>query len=72
MNNDSLFASKNLAEHLLRGALGLGALYWAVTLSATAPFAALALGVGALVALRGCPVCWSIGLLQTARQTLRR
>ena len=71
MNDELLFASKNVGEHLVRGALGIVALHWAITLSATQPFGALALGVSALIALRGCPLCWTIGLVQTARKALQ-
>jgi hypothetical protein len=59
-----MFASKSLAGHVSRGALGLGAL------AAAAHFAdrgwpPLLLLPIALLALRGCPLCWTIGLIET-------
>ena len=65
-----MFASKSLAEHVSRGALGLGAL------GAAAHFAdrgwpALLLLPVALLALRGCPMCWTIGLVETFWARLR-
>ena len=61
-----MFASKTLSEHVLRGAIGIGALWYAVTIAETYP--SLALGVLVLLAFRGCPICWTIGLFETARQ----
>jgi hypothetical protein len=66
-----VFASKSLTVHLARGAIGLGTLAAA---SALAPLGwpLLVLLPVALIALRGCPMCWTIGLLQTAWARLRR
>ena len=61
------FASKTLIEHLLRGAVGITALALAIHLSGSHPIRALGLGVCMLVAFRGCPVCWTTGLIQTVR-----
>jgi hypothetical protein len=60
-----MFASRSLPEHLARGIVGLGALVAAAPLAPLHPwlaFAALPIG---LLALRGCPTCWLIGLVQT-------
>jgi hypothetical protein len=62
-----MFASRSLVEHLLRGVVGIATIGGAVLLSGSHPWAAsglLALGV---LALRGCPMCWTIGLFETAR-----
>ena len=60
-----MFASRTLVEHLARGALGLGALALSVALGTDAPWLlALTLPV-ALLALRGCPMCWTVGLIET-------
>ncbi|WP_131741301.1 hypothetical protein [Actinomadura roseirufa] len=59
------FASASLTRHLARGAAGFGALAGAVALPPVAGPAALLLAPVALVALRGCPTCWFVGLLQT-------
>jgi hypothetical protein len=65
------FASQSLAGHLLRGAVAFALLYWAIAHQQAQPFTALLAGAGALVAMRGCPVCWAIGLVETLGQKLR-
>jgi hypothetical protein len=60
-----MFASNTLLEHSLRGAVGTGALWYAVTIAATHPLGSLALGALALLAFRGCPICWTVGLVET-------
>lgn len=60
-----MFASKSLREHLVRGAIGAAALVLALLLGPTEPLVAIAAVAVALVALRGCPTCWTIGLAQT-------
>ena len=67
-----MFASNTLIEHVLRGAIGIGALWLAVAIAATHPWSSFALGVVVLIAFRGCPICWTIGLFETTRQQLRR
>jgi hypothetical protein len=59
-----MFASKSLPEHLLRGALGAAALACALVFSPLGwpPFVLVPL---ALIALRGCPLCWTMGLAET-------
>ena len=63
-----MFASKTLTEHILRGLAGIGALWSAVAIAESHPWGSLALGALVLLAFRGCPICWSIGLFETARQ----
>jgi hypothetical protein len=70
--HNSIFASNTLTEHVLRGAAGLSALWLAVAIAADRPWASLALGVVVLVAFRGCPICWTIGLFETASRQWRR
>ena len=60
-----MFASKTILEHLFRGAIGLGAFASAVALTPTHPWLSLAMVPLALVTLRGCPLCWTMGLVQT-------
>ena len=67
-----MFASNTLIEHVLRGAIGIGALWMAVAITATHPWGSLALGVLVLLAFRGCPICWTIGLIETIGQQWRR
>ena len=67
------FAGASLPRHLARGALGFGALAASVAcVPAVGPLALLLLPAG-LLALRGCPMCWAIGLAQTvSRSRLKR
>ncbi|GIG63295.1 hypothetical protein Lfu02_76670 [Longispora fulva] len=67
------FASASVPRHLARGAVGFGALIGSVTLlPGYGPVSLLLAPVG-LLALRGCPTCWAIGLIQTlSRGRLRR
>ncbi|MFJ7911652.1 hypothetical protein [Kitasatospora sp. NPDC096204] len=67
------FASGSLPEHVVRGVVGFGALVGSVALiPAVGPAALTLLPVG-LLALRGCPTCWTIGLMQTiSRGRLQR
>lgn len=67
-----MFASNTLVEHVLRGVVGIGALWLAIASAATHPWGSLALGAVVLIAFRGCPICWTIGLLETARRQWRR
>ncbi|MBO2457162.1 hypothetical protein [Actinomadura violacea] len=53
-----------LGRHLARGAVGFGALAGAVALVPVVGLAGLVLAPVGLVALRGCPACWFMGLAQ--------
>jgi hypothetical protein len=52
-------------ERIARGALGLGLIAAALVLTPRVGAAALLLAHVGLVALRGCPTCWTVGLIQT-------
>jgi len=67
---DSVFGSKSLIGHLLRGLTGLGAVYWAFTHQSEPVLSVLAIGA-AFVLFRGCPVCWTVGLMETIAGKLR-
>ena len=69
-----MFGSRSLAVHLLRGLAGFGALAAALLLLPSHGGWALALLLVALLALRGCPSCWMIGLFETlsGRSTAKR
>jgi hypothetical protein len=59
------FASRSIWEHLARGVIGIGAFAGAVLWATSYPWLALlAVPVG-LIALRGCPMCWTLGLVMT-------
>jgi hypothetical protein len=66
-----MFGSKTALAHILRGVIGFCALALAILLARDADTASVLVSVGlaivALVALRGCPVCWTIGLFETLR-----
>ncbi|MFI9327851.1 hypothetical protein ACIGZJ_09930 [Kitasatospora sp. NPDC052868] len=67
------FASKSVPRHLARGLLGFGLIIGSIALTPlVGPVVLLAAPLG-LVALRGCPACWTIGLAQTiSRGRLQR
>ncbi|BDM69885.1 hypothetical protein HEK616_33720 [Streptomyces nigrescens] len=67
------FASASLARHLVRGAVGFGTLAGSVALLPVVGPVSLVLLPAGLLALRGCPMCWTVGLLQTlSRGRLQR
>ncbi|WP_081974106.1 hypothetical protein [Kitasatospora phosalacinea] len=67
------YASATLPRHLLRGAAGFGAIGAGLALLPVLGLPALLLVPVGLFALRGCPMCWTIGLLQTlSRGRLQR
>ena len=66
-----MFCSTSVSIHLLRGLAALGLIIGAIYSSSYGTIG-LALGalalVGAIVLLRGCPMCWLVGLFETMRQ----
>ncbi|WP_412540027.1 hypothetical protein R8Z50_30030 [Longispora sp. K20-0274] len=70
---DGSFASASVPRHLARGAVGFGALIGSVALIPVYGPVSLLLAPVGLLALRGCPTCWAIGLIETvSRGRLRR
>lgn len=67
-----LFATQTLSGHLIRGTVAFALLYLAIVQQHAHPVASVLAGLLALVAMRGCPACWTIGLLETIGQRLRR
>jgi hypothetical protein len=63
-----MFASRTFLEHLARGLFGFSAIVIAIRIGkgpdAGAVAASLTLGVAAIVAFRGCPICWTTGLVE--------
>ncbi|SDR79959.1 hypothetical protein SAMN04488570_0421 [Nocardioides scoriae] len=59
-----LFASRSVAEHVVRGVVGLVLVVLALAYAGTTAWALL-LVVPAVVAWRGCPTCWALGLAAT-------
>lgn len=69
---NGFFASETLTGHLLRGGVAAILLGWAIARHEMHPLEAFAAGAGALVAMRGCPMCWTIGLVETVLNTWQR
>ena len=67
-----MFASKTLLRHILRGLIGLAALIAAIALmrrgDVMSMVGAALLVIAALIAWRGCPLCWLAGLFSTPRR----
>ena len=68
----SPLASGSLREHLARGAAGLVAAVLAIVLVAVAGPISLALLPVTALAWRGCPTCWTVGLLGTLADSRTR
>jgi uncharacterized membrane protein YedE/YeeE len=66
-----MFGSAFLGAHLMRGAAAAALLAWAIVHQTAHPWLSLGAGVAALVALRGCPMCWTVGLVETLSQDRR-
>jgi uncharacterized RDD family membrane protein YckC len=64
-HSSGAFASASTARHLARGAVGFGLMGSAVALTSKLGPAALLLVPLGMVALRGCPTCWIMGLIET-------
>jgi hypothetical protein len=70
---DYSFASATVGAHLRRGLLGFVPLALAVVVWPRFGLIALVPAAVGVVALRGCPMCWTVGLIQTvSRQRFRR
>ena len=73
----SPFASRTVPEHLLRGiaavALAVFAIWTFASPALLSGALALAAVIGAVFLLRGCPMCWLVGLVETVahRKDLR-
>jgi hypothetical protein len=67
------FASKSVPRHLARGLIGFGLIIGSIALTPIVGPAILLAAPFGLVALRGCPACWMVGLAQTiSRGRLQR
>ena len=65
-----MFCSRSLSIHLLRGLGGAVLIVLALMSGSERVWLLLPLLIGALLLLRGCPMCWLMGLIGTA--SLRR
>ncbi|MFJ8038967.1 hypothetical protein ACIRBX_00450 [Kitasatospora sp. NPDC096147] len=59
------YASRSVSVHLVRGVIGFGSLVAAFALLGVLGWPSLLLLPVGVVALRGCPACWVLGLVQT-------
>jgi len=60
-----MFKSRGIAIHFVRGIAGFGFLYIALHYGPALGWWALAPTAAALACLRGCPMCWTVGLIET-------
>lgn len=67
-----MFGSTSVTVHLLRGAAALALVALAFWLTRFHALAALPALVGAGLLLRGCPMCWLMGLFETAQMQRQR
>jgi hypothetical protein len=68
----SLFASRSVTSHLLRGAIAAVLLPWAIANASAHPGGALLSVAISVIAMRGCPMCWLVGLVETIAARVRR
>jgi hypothetical protein len=61
-----------LTAHLIRGVIAAALIAWALLHSQTQPAFAVVAGVVAVIAMRGCPACWMIGLFMTISDAIQR
>ncbi|MEU6979259.1 MULTISPECIES: hypothetical protein [unclassified Streptomyces] len=67
------FASTSVPRHLARGAIGFGLIIGSIAAVPVAGPVTLLAAPLALIAFRGCPTCWAVGLAQTiSRGRLQR
>jgi hypothetical protein len=64
-SDQPVFASTSLPRHLTRGFIGFGLIGSALALTPSVGPVALLLAPPGMVALRGCPMCWIAGLVET-------
>jgi hypothetical protein len=67
-----MVCSTSVSVHLLRGAAAVGLLFAAFFLSNVGVIWSAVALIGAVVLLRGCPMCWLMGLFETVRQGRNR
>ena len=66
-----MFGSTSIAAHLTRGVVAAALIGWAVLDQSSNPaFAVIAIAL-AIVAMRGCPMCWVLGLVETVGNRMR-
>ena len=66
------FGNKTLRVHVLRGLLGFVALYVSLSTLPRTIWPSLVLLLVALYLLKGCPMCWTMGLIETIVMTVHK
>jgi hypothetical protein len=66
------FGSRTIRLHLLKGFLGLAALYGSLSTMNRTLWPSLVLIPLVLYLLKGCPTCWTIGLIETVVMAVHR
>ena len=56
-----------LTAHLVRGATAAVLIAWTLLFAESQPVLAVVSGVMAVIAMRGCPACWMLGLWDNLR-----
>jgi hypothetical protein len=69
-SESGVFASKSLAAHFVRGVIAAALLTWAVLHRSPHPAFTVVAVIVAVVAMRGCPLCWAMGLIETVGQRI--
>lgn len=60
-----MFCSRSIWTHLMRGMGAATLIALAIYLGTEQPWLFIPLVVGAVLLLRGCPMCWLFGLVET-------
>ena len=66
------FGNRTIGLHILRGVLGVAALYASLSTAGRTIWPSLVLLPAGLYFLKGCPLCWTVGLIETVALALRR
>lgn len=64
-----MYCSTSVSVHLLRGTAAVGLLFAAFFLSSYGVLWSALSVIGAVVLLRGCPMCWLMGLFETMKRS---
>jgi hypothetical protein len=66
------FGNRTIGLHFLRGVLGIAAFYVSLSTAGRTVWPSLVLLPVGLYFLKGCPMCWTVGLVETVVMTARR
>ena len=67
-----IFGNKTVVRHLFSGALGVAALYLALSTFKGSTGRSLVFAGVALFLLKGCPMCWTLGLVETIAMAIHK